>query len=113
MVQWLRICDPFGNIWLCWVFTAVCGLLVVMCGLSSSSVGAPLMVHRLSFPVACRSYADSLACMRGYSVAKLCPPLCDPIHCSLPGSSVHGILQARILEWVAISFSKESSQSRD
>ena len=33
--------------------------------------------------------------------------LCNPVDCSLPGSSVHGILQARILEWVAISFSKE------
>ena len=71
MVQWLSICDPLGNIWLCWVFTAVCGLLVVMCGLSSSSVGAPLMVHRLSFPVACRSYADSLACMRA-KLLQLC-----------------------------------------
>ena len=39
-------------------------------------------------------------------VAQLCPTLCDPMGCSLPGSSVHGILQARILEWVAISFSK-------
>ena len=35
----------------------------------------------------------------------LCPTLCDPVDCSLPGSSVHGILQARTLEWVAISFS--------
>ena len=35
-----------------------------------------------------------------------CPSLCDPMDCSLPGSSVHGIFQARILEWVAISFSK-------
>ena len=34
-----------------------------------------------------------------------CPTLCDPIDGSPPGSSVHGILQARILEWVAISFS--------
>ena len=34
-----------------------------------------------------------------------CPTLCDPVNCSLPGSSVHGIFQARILEWVAISFS--------
>ena len=39
--------------------------------------------------------------------------LCDPIDYSLPGSSVHGIFQARILEWVAISFSRGSSQSRD
>ena len=35
--------------------------------------------------------------------------LCDPIDCSPPSSSVHGILQARILEWVAISFSRGSS----
>ena len=34
------------------------------------------------------------------------PTLCDPMDCSLPGSSVHGIFQARILEWVAIAFSK-------
>ena len=39
--------------------------------------------------------------------------LCDPVDCSLPGSSVHGILQARILEWVAISFSKGCSWPRD
>ena len=38
---------------------------------------------------------------------------CDPIDCSLPGSSVHGISQARILEWVAISFSRGSSWPRD
>ena len=37
---------------------------------------------------------------------QLCPTLCDPTDCSLPGSSVHGILQARILEWVAISSSR-------
>ena len=45
--------------------------------------------------------------------SQLCPTLCDPLDCSPPGASVHGILQARILEWVAISFSKESSQTRD
>ena len=39
--------------------------------------------------------------------------LCDPMDCSLPGSSVHGILQARILEWAAISFSQGSSQPGD
>ena len=38
---------------------------------------------------------------------------CDLMGCSLPGSSVHGILQARILEWVAISFSRGSSPPRD
>ena len=39
--------------------------------------------------------------------------LCDPVDCSLPGSFVHGILQARILEWVAISFSRGSSRPKD
>ena len=38
-------------------------------------------------------------------VAQSCPTLCDPMGCSLPGSSIHGILQARVLEWVAIAFS--------
>ena len=42
-----------------------------------------------------------------------CPTLCDPIDCSLPSSSVHGIFQARILEWVAISSSRGSSQPSD
>ena len=46
-------------------------------------------------------------------VAQSCPTLCDPMDCSLPGSSVHGIFQARVLEWVAVSFSRRSSQPRD
>ena len=43
-------------------------------------------------------------------VAQSCLTLWDPMDCSLPGSSIHGISQARILEWVAISFSRRSSQ---
>ena len=46
-------------------------------------------------------------------VAQSCPTLCDPMDYSPPGSSVHRILQARILEWVAISFSRGSSWPRD
>ena len=46
-------------------------------------------------------------------VTQSCPTLCNPVDCSLPGSSVHGIFQVRILEWVAISFSRGSSQPRD
>ena len=42
-------------------------------------------------------------------VAQLCLTLCDPMDCSLPGLSVHGILQARILEWVVIPFSRGSN----
>ena len=47
------------------------------------------------------------------SVAQSRPTLCDPMHCSPPGSSVHGIFQARLLEWVTISFSRGSSRLRD
>ena len=43
--------------------------------------------------------------MKWSEVTQLCPTLCDSMDCSLPGSSVHGIFQARVLEWVAISFS--------
>ena len=46
-------------------------------------------------------------------VTQFCPTLCDPMNYSPPGSSVHGILQARILEWVAFPFSRRSSQPRD
>ena len=46
-------------------------------------------------------------------VVQSCLTLCDPMDCSLPGSSVHGIIQARILEWVAISFFRGSSGHRD
>ena len=52
-----------------------------------------------------------LQCMKGKSeseVAQSCPTLSDPMDCSLPGSSVHGIFQARVLEWGAIAFSTPS-----
>ena len=42
-------------------------------------------------------------------VAELCPTLSDPMDCSPPGSSVHGIFQARVLEWGAIAFSGEAT----
>ena len=51
-------------------------------------------------------------CMR-VKLLQLCPTLCNPIDCSPPGSSVHGILQARILEWVAMPSSRGSSRHRD
>ena len=54
-----------------------------------------------------------LFCCGGCLVTKSCLTLCDPMDCSPPGSSVHGISQARILEQVAISFSRGSSWPRD
>ena len=55
------------------------------------------------------SYLLECCCL----VTKLCPALCDSMDCRPPGSSVHGISQARILKWVAISFSREFSQPMD
>ena len=46
-------------------------------------------------------------------IAQSCLTLCDPMDCSSPGSSIHGIFQARILEWVVISFSRKPSWPRD
>ena len=57
-----------------------------------------------------------LQCMKGKSkseVAQLCPTLRDPVDCSLPGSSIHGIFQARVLEWVAIAFSESETSQYD
>ena len=56
---------------------------------------------------------DPELCVYCFFVTKSCLTLCDPMDCSLPGCSVHGVLQVRIQEWVAISFSKGSSQCRD
>ena len=62
-------------------------------------------------PRVCDSWALGLCfcCL----IAKSCPALCDPMDCSPPGSSVLGISQARMPEWVAISFSSGSSQPRN
>ena len=55
----------------------------------------------------------SLVEVKSSQVSQSCPTLCDPMDCSPPGSSVHGIFQARVLEWVAISFSRRSSRPRN
>ena len=54
----------------------------------------------------------AMTCMHAKSLQS-CPTLCDPMDSSPPGFSVHRIFQARILEWVTISFSRASSQPRD
>ena len=61
---------------------------------------------------------DSESTFQNYAIletetfAQSCPTLCDPMDCSPPVSSVHGILQARILEWVAIPFSREAPRPK-
>ena len=58
-------------------------------------------------------FSSRIGCGLLSEVAESCPTLCDSMDYSLPDSFVHGIFQARILEWLAISFSKRSSQPRD
>ena len=73
------------------------------------------LVKAMVFPVVlygCESWTIKKAESES-EVAQSCPTLCDPVHCSPPSSSVHGIFQARVLEWVAISFSRGSSRPRD
>ena len=70
--------------------------------------GNPLTFSCLSSRISHESSVPNLC-----SVAQSCLTLCNPMDCSPPGSSVHGIFQARILEWVDISSSRGSSQFRD
>ena len=65
-------------------------------------------LYALSF-----SYKGTTGYSSGDLITKLCPALCDPMDCRPSGSSVHWNLQARILDWVAIYFSNESSRPRD
>ena len=55
--------------------------------------------------VGCHFLLQCMKVKNGSEVAQLCPTPSNPMDCSLPGSSVHGICQARVLEWVAIAFS--------
>ena len=66
-----------------------------------------ILLHWAAYPCGLKS-----ACMHAQSL-QLCLTLCDPMDYSSPGSSVHGILQTRILDWVAVPSSRGSSQSRD
>ena len=59
------------------------------------------------------SILDTISLKVKVLVAQLCLTLCDPMDCGTPGSTVHGILRVRILEWVAILFARGSSQPRD
>ena len=90
---------PSGKIWT-WGFLGIPGLEIIT---SASQCSIWMCVpHR-----ACTSSLLSPAAAAAAAAKSLqpCPTLCDPMDCSLPGFFVHGILQARTLEWVAISFS--------
>ena len=86
------------------------------CNPLSSSVYGILQARILEWDAILFSYMHTYIhkyMWKSEEVTQSCPTLCDPVDDSLQGSSVHGILQARILEWGAISFSRGSSQPRD
>ena len=72
-------------------------------------------VYCLLPPLACKIHVgrNCVSCTLKVLVAQSCPTLCNPMDCSPLCSSVHGILQARVLEWVAIPCSRGSSWPRD
>ena len=79
-------------------------------------ISCAILAKLLNFSVSVTSslnWGDSPYEKSESEVALLWLTLCNLMDCNLPDSSIHGIFQARILEWVAISFSKGSSQPRD
>ena len=70
---------------------------------------SPALISQLNSRLAAKTNCHKQVC----EVAQSCPILCSPMDCSLPSFSVHGIFQAIILKWVAISFSRGSSWPRD
>ena len=79
-----------------------------MLTLAHTSTHTCLHMHTHTHTYTCAHTCESVKVL----VAQLCLTLCDPMDCSLPGFSVHEILQARILEWVAIPFPRGSSEPR-
>ena len=80
---------------------------------SIAIVSGTLVVHIVFLKTLGKSNSRGVLGCFCCSVAQSCPTFCNPMDYSSPGSSVHGILQARILEWVAIPFSKGSSWPRN
>ena len=72
-----------------------------------------LSKHHSTIPVGMFLHPTDFVPLCVCAVAQSCPNLCDPMGCSLPGSSVHGISQARILQWVAMPSSRGSPLPRD
>ena len=102
------------------IFPCICWPSVCLFWKSVYSGPLPIKKHRVicSFAIELYEFFIYLGVLPLYqicvcSIAELCLTLCNTMNCRLPGSSVHGISQARMLEWFAISSSRGSSWSRD
>ena len=70
--------------------------------------------QKIHLGISVTSYGETQTnCVKWSEVKSLSPTLCDAVDCSLSGCSIHGIFQARVLEWIAISFSRGSSRPRN
>ena len=126
-VSWVYLCaQSFSCVWLFATPWTVAHQVPLSMGLSQQEYWSgllstppadlPTQVSNLHWQVdslPLSHLGSSSGCSCSCSVVQLCLTLWDPMDCSLPGSSVHRIFQARILEQVAISYSRGSSQSRN
>ena len=101
-----------------WALRHMMTVNLLTCVCSPENVSKNCCSHSLGTPLGEKSQIQETCYKDGevkWSEVKLLSHvrLCDPVDCSPSGSSVHGILQARILEWVAVSFSRGSSRPRD
>ena len=103
--RWEYACQPLYVIW-CKVLLHLSRYYTVWLKLSISCV-CFLCTYYL-----CEKHYKSIT-VHTYMNAQSCPTLCNPMDCGPPGSSVHGILQARIMEWVAMPSSRGSSWHRN
>ena len=101
---------------------SLCGIVILVSLLLDlhvrSIAGCPVCWHLMFTKVEikhleCYFFLWVLNRAKWSAVTWSCPTLCDSMNCSLPGSSVHGIFQAIVLEWIAIPFSRGSSRPRD
>ena len=98
----------FFDVWK-WVKDNMCLFFFLICYFSIKKC----CLKQILCSYNCRKGRVQVPCELCVWVPQSCPTLCNPMECNLPDSSVHGILQARILEWVAIPFSMGSSWPRD
>ena len=91
----LLLLSRFSRVWLC----------VTPCTAAHWGYPRPWDSPGKNTGVGCHFLLQCMEVKSESEVAQLCPTLSDPMNCNLPGSSVHGIFQARVLEWVTIAFS--------
>ena len=89
------------------VLSLSCARLLRPCGLQPARLFCPWDPPGKNTGVGCHFLLQCMKVKSESQVPQSCPTLSDPIDCSLPGSSVHGIFQARVLEWGAIAFSDD------